>query len=91
MLERPKAQELWVRTIAATHRNLISVLKDERTSLSTSEGNVVLDLQPLLIQLGERVAIVGDIDQRLQSNPDAGKITIIKSNQLERAAGSTHS
>ena len=85
LLERPRAQELWVRTIAATHRNLISVLKDERTSLSTSEGNVVLDLQPLLIQLGERVAIVGDIDQRLQSNPDAGKITIIKSNQLETA------
>ena len=85
LLNRPRAQELWVRTIAATHRNLISVLKDERTSLRTSEGNVVLDLQPLLIQLGERVAIVGDIDQRLQSNPDAGKITIIKSNQLEKA------
>ncbi len=85
LLNRPRAQELWVRTIAATHRNLISVLKDERTSLRTSEGNVVLDLQPLLIQLGERVAIVGDIDQRLLSNPDAGKITIIKSNQLEKA------
>jgi hypothetical protein len=85
LLERPRAQELWVRTIAATHRNLISVLKDERTSLRTTEGNVVLDLQPLLIQLGERVAIVGDIDQRLQSNPDAGKITIIKSDQLETA------
>ena len=85
LLDRPRAQELWVRTIGATHRNLISVLKDERTSLRTSGGNVVLDLQPLLIQLGERVAIVGDIDQRLRSNPDAGKITIIKSNQLETA------
>lgn len=85
LLDRPRAQELWVRTIGATHRNLISVLKDERTSLRTSEGNVVLDLQPLLIQLGERVAIVGDIDQRLRSNPDAGRITIIKSNQLETA------
>jgi hypothetical protein len=85
LLERPRAQELWVRTIAATHRNLISVLKDERTSLRTSGGNVVLDLQPLLIQLGDRVAIVGNIDQRLLSNPDAGKVTIIKSNQLENA------
>ncbi|MGH3101778.1 MAG: hypothetical protein ACRDPU_12390, partial [Thermoleophilia bacterium] len=85
LLDRPRAQELWVRTIGATHRNLISVLKDERTSLRTQGGNVVLDLQPLLIQLGERVAIVGDIDQRLRSNPDAGRITIIKSNQLEKA------
>ena len=85
LLERPRAQEIWVRTIAATHRNLISVLKDERTSLRTEGGNVVLDLQPLLIQLGERVAIVGDIDQRLLSNPDAGRITIIESDQLETA------
>jgi hypothetical protein len=85
LLERPRAQRLWVRTIAATHRNLISVLKDERTSLRTEEGNVVLDLQPLLIQLGERVAIVGNIDQRLLSNPDAGRITIIESDQLETA------
>ena len=85
LLERPRAQRLWVRTIAATHRNLISVLKDERESLRTQDGNVVLDLQPLLIQLGERVAIVGNIDQRLQSNPDAGRITIIESDQLETA------
>lgn len=85
LLERPRAQRLWVRTVAATHRNLISVLKDERESLRTQNGNVVLDLQPLLIQLGERVAIVGNIDQRLQSNPDAGRITIIESDQLETA------
>jgi hypothetical protein len=85
LLERPRAQSLWVRTITATHRNLISVLKDDRESLRTEGGNVVLDLQPLLIQLGERVAIVGDIDQRLQSNPDAGRITIIESDQLETA------
>jgi len=85
LLERPRAQRLWVRTIAATHRNLISVLKDERTSLRTEDGNVVLDLRPLIIQLGERVAIVGRIDQRLLARPDAGVITIIKSNQLEKA------
>src|SRR5829696_1211417 len=85
LLERPRAQRLWVRTIAATHRNLISVLKDERSALSTQDGNVVLDLQPLIIQLAERVAIVGRIDQRLLSNPDAGRITIMESDQLETA------
>ena len=85
LLERPRAQRLWVRTIAATHRNLISVLKDEQTSLRTTDGNVVLDLRPLIIQLGDRVAIVGRIDQRLLANPDAGTITIVESDQLERA------
>ena len=85
LLERPRAQELWVRTITETHRNLVKVLKDETTTLTTQDGNVVLDLRPLIIQLGDRVAIVGRIDQRLLANPDAGLITIIKSNQLEQA------
>lgn len=85
LLERPRAQELWVRTIAASHRNLISVLKDEGTTLRTQDGNVVLDLRPLIIQLGDRVAIVGRIDQRLLANPDAGLITIVEADQLETA------
>jgi len=85
LLERPRAQELWVRTIAASHRNLISVLKDEGTTLRTQDGNVVLDLRPLIIQLGDRVAIVGRIDQRLLANPDAVMITIVEADQLETA------
>jgi hypothetical protein len=85
LLERPRAQELWVRTIAVSHRNLISVLKDEGTTLRTQDGNVVLDLRPLIIQLGDRVAIVGRIDQRLLANPDAGLITIVEADQLETA------
>ncbi len=85
LLERPRAQELWVRGITESHRNLIRVLKDEGERVSTEGGNVVLDLRPLIIQLGERVAIVGRIDQRLLANPDAGRITIIESDQLELA------
>ena len=85
LMERPRAQELWVRTITETHRNLVRVLKDESTALRTEGGNVVLDLRPLVIQLGDRVAIVGRIDERLLANPDAGVITIVKSDQLEKA------
>ncbi len=85
LLERPRPQRLWVRGIAETHRNLIRVLKDEGERVSTEGGNVVLDLRPLIIQLGERVAIVGRIDERLLANPDAGRITIVESDQLETA------
>jgi hypothetical protein len=85
LLERPRPQRLWVRTVTETHRNLISVLEDERTALRTEGGEVVLDLRPLIIQLGDRVAIVGRIDQRLLSDPDAGRITIVESDQLETA------
>jgi hypothetical protein len=83
LLERPRVQELWVRTVTVAHRNLIRVLKDETGPVSTEGGNVVLDLRPLIIQLGDRVAIVGDLNTRL--SPDAGRITIMQADQLETA------
>jgi hypothetical protein len=90
LLERPRAQDYWVQTIAATHRNLVRVLEDETGPITTEGGNVVLDLEPLVVQLGERVAIVGRIDERLRANPDAGRITIMKADQLETAQDLTH-
>jgi hypothetical protein len=87
LLELPRVQELWVRTIAETHRNLLRVLEDETGPLRTEGGDVILDLRPLLVRLGEQVAIVGRIDQRLGS--DAGRITILQANQLETAQDAT--
>jgi hypothetical protein len=83
LLARPAAQEVWVRTITATHRNLIRVLDDDLGPLQTQGGEVVLDLRPLVVELGDRVAIIGSIDQRIGS--DAGRITIMQADQLETA------
>ena len=83
LLERPRIQELWVRVVTLAHRNLVAVLEDETGPIRTEGGNVVLDLRPLIIQLGEQVAIVGDLSTRL--TPDAGLITIMKADQLETA------
>ena len=83
MLERPRVQAIWVGTVTRAHRQLINVLDDDVGPLSTEEGAVVLDLQPLVIQLGERVAIVGEVAERL--GPDAGRVEIMQATQLETA------
>jgi hypothetical protein len=83
MLERPRVQTIWVNTVTRAHRQLINVLEDDTGALSTENGAVVLDLQPLVIQLGERVAIVGDVAEKL--GPDAGRIEIMQADQLETA------
>jgi hypothetical protein len=83
LLERPRIQELWVRVVTVAHRNLIAVLEDETGPIRTEGGNVVLDLRPLIIQLGNQVAIFGDLSTRL--TPDAGLITIMEADQLETA------
>jgi hypothetical protein len=87
LLELPRVQDLWVQTIAETHRNLVRVLEDETSLLQTEGGDVILDLRPLLIRLGEQVAIVGRIDERLGA--DAGRITILQADQLETAQDAT--
>jgi hypothetical protein len=83
MLERPRVQELWVNTVTRTHRQLIAVLEDDTGALSTEGGSVVLDLQPLVIQLGERVAVFGEVAENL--GPDAGRVEVMEAGQLETA------
>ena len=83
MLERPRVQEIWVNTVTQAHRQLIRVLEDDTGAISTEGGAVVLNLQPLVVQLGDRVAIVGNVAERL--GPDAGRIEILQANQLETA------
>jgi Short C-terminal domain len=83
MLERPRVQALWVESVTRAHRQLINVLEDDVPAFSTEGGQVVLDLQPLMIQLGERVAVIGAVSERF--GPDAGRIEIMEAERLERA------
>src|SRR5215203_951146 len=57
MLDRSRAQELWVDTVAFSHEQLINVLEDDVRGVETEQGAVFLDLGPLLIELGKRVPI----------------------------------
>jgi Short C-terminal domain len=83
LLERPRVQELWIRSIVTAHEQLLAVLDDDTTVVSTEGGFVVLNLRPLVIQLGDQVAIVGRVADRLPEN--AGQIKIMKADQLETA------
>jgi hypothetical protein len=83
MLERPRVQALWVNTVTRAHGQLINVLEDDTGALSTEDGAVVLDLQPLVIQLGERVAVVGDVAERF--GPDVGRVEVMQAEELETA------
>jgi hypothetical protein len=88
LLERPRVQKLWVASVATAHRELVKLLDDRGTALRTTNGVVVLNLRPLVIQLGDQIAIVGDLGRRLP--PDTGQITIMKSDQLRQAQRATH-
>jgi hypothetical protein len=83
LLERPRLQELFVRTATATQRQVVRLLDDEGRFVLTSDGTVYLDLRPLVVAIGEQSAIVSQLAERLPEN--AGRIKLIEADQLDTA------
>jgi hypothetical protein len=86
-LERPRVQTVWVETTTATQRQLVRLLDDDTTFIQTEGGAVVLDLRPIVIELGDQVAVIGRVAERLPES--SGRIAIIEESQLEAAQTAT--
>ncbi len=83
VLETSTAQTLWEDANRSAHEQLISVLEDKGDAVSTSEGNVSLNLGSLLTNLASQVGIGQDLAEKLP--PDAGQIEILRSDELKTA------
>jgi hypothetical protein len=83
VLETSTAQSLWEDANRSAHEQLISVLENKGETVSTSEGNVSLNLGSLLTNLANQVGIGQDLAAKLP--PDAGQIQILRSDQLKTA------
>jgi hypothetical protein len=82
-LARPRVQELWKNANRRAHQLFIAVLDGKKDVLRSTNGNVVLNLQPLIQQLAQQGGLAGKLSQRLP--PDAGQLVILKGNQLSTA------
>ncbi len=83
LLKTSTAQSLWQDANRAAHEQLIAVLEDEKQAVSTEGGEVTLNLGSLVTNLAEQVGIGEDLAEKLP--PDAGQITILRSDQLNTA------
>ena len=83
VLERPRVQTVWVEVTTRAQRQFVRLLDDDTTFIQTEGGAVVLDLRPLVIELGDQVAVIGKVAERLPES--SGKITIMEESQLEAA------
>ena len=86
-LERPRVQTVWVAVTTRTQRQLVRLLDDDTTFIQTEGGAVVLDLRPIVIELGDQVAVIGKVAERMPES--SGKIAIIEESQLETAQSIT--
>jgi hypothetical protein len=85
-LGRPRVQQLWENANRRAHELFIALLDGKREVLESTDGNVVLNLRPMLEAFVERTGIGERVLQRLP--PDAGEIVVLQGNQLEVARDS---
>jgi hypothetical protein len=83
VLKSSTAEELWKDANRAAHEQLLAVLENKKEAVSTAEGNVTLNLGSLVTNLAGQVGIGGKLAEKLP--PDAGQVTILRSDQLKTA------
>jgi hypothetical protein len=80
-LDTPQFETLWSEANRTAHESLLKILNDEGSTISTGGGEVTLDLNALLSQVGGQLG--GGIASKVP--PDAGQLTILKSDELSLA------
>jgi hypothetical protein len=87
LLQTPRVQTLWQDINKRAHAGVVKVLEGKdlgrNGNVSTANGNVTLDLRPLITQLATRLGV----EDKLKANadPNAGQVVIMKSSQLGAA------
>jgi hypothetical protein len=82
-LATSQAESLWADANRAAHETLLKILNDEGSAVSTGNGEVTLDLASLVSESGGQLGIAGKLASKVP--PDAGQLTILKSDQLSMA------
>jgi Short C-terminal domain len=81
-LERPRVVQLWATANRNAHGQLMHILNGGGSTFSTANGTVTLDLTPILGNVSETLSARTNGAVALPS--DAGKITLLKSDQLRQ-------
>jgi Short C-terminal domain len=82
-LARPRVQERWAAANRTAQQQLLKTLEGGGTVVSTTGGDVVLDLTALLTEMQERIGIGGRVADRLPAS--AATITVMRSERLKAA------
>ena len=82
-LQQEKVQGLWEDANRVAHERLLALLEDEGKFVSTTDGEVTLDLTLLVSDVAAGIGIGGDIASKLPEG--AAHIEILKSDELGMA------
>jgi hypothetical protein len=87
-LQQPRLQRLWEFSIEQSHETLVQVLEGGGDRVSTDEGVVTLDLRPIVLDTADRIGLGDAVAERLPA--DAGRIEVLRSDELDTAQSAVH-
>jgi hypothetical protein len=82
-LQQPAFQELFAATLAESHKTLVEVLEGGGPRVSTEGGVVTLNLQDIIRNVADQIGIGEEVAAKIPA--DAGRIVILRSDQLDTA------
>ena len=82
-LSDPRIQSLWQTANETAHKTLINILENKSSVVDTADGNVTLDLRPLIVEIADQVGLGNTIGDKIPQ--DVGTVEIIKSSELSTA------
>jgi tetrahydromethanopterin S-methyltransferase subunit B len=83
ILGRPRVQALWRQANRKSHTLLIAALEGKNGVLENTNGEVILNVRPLVEQVAERTGLGSKLLDKLP--PDAGQIRVMNGNQVQAA------
>jgi hypothetical protein len=84
LLEAPRVQQLWINSSSLAQQKLVNVLENKTGhGISTGNGVVTVDLRELVTELGTQLGVPSAALDKIP--PDAGVITVMRSDQLGAA------
>ena len=82
-LQQPAFQELFAATLAESHKTLVEVLEGGGPRVSTEGGVVTLNLRDIIRNVADQIGIGDEVAAKIPA--DAGRIVILRSDQLDTA------
>jgi hypothetical protein len=69
-----RVQNLWQDANRVAHTQLVAILEDKSEAVSTQDGRVVLDLQPIVFQLADRLGLKKQVAQAVSKGEETGRL-----------------
>ena len=83
LLRLPRVQDAWRQANRVAHKEFVAVVEEKKQgTVTVNQGEVALDLRPLVNDLAQRVGI-GDVANKLP--PQAAHLRILRSAQIKTA------